>query len=112
MSVYTGKFNYSPYASNENFFLDIPDGWTTHGRAHVFTTLTKDAEGVDKQPFFSTAYVLRSVNDDATSFTVRDLDNKDYYWFTGTRAGDQVTLSLYHEDDVALSTVPLEKVNN
>ncbi|KAK7030147.1 hypothetical protein R3P38DRAFT_3514317 [Favolaschia claudopus] len=113
MSVYFGKFNYPPFASNENFFLDLPDGWITHGRAHVFTTLNKDGGGVSQRPFdLTTAYVLRAVNDNATSFTIRDLDDKVYYWFDGTREGDKVTLSLYSmNDSTVLSTVTLQKVN-
>jgi hypothetical protein len=97
MPVYTGKFNYSPYASNENIIVDFPDGWVTHGRARVWSTWTKDASGVEKSLAFGpalTSYVLRNVSDGATTFMIRDLDDKNYYWFTGTRKDDTITLLL------------------
>ena len=103
MPVYTGKFNYSPYASNENIIVDLPDGWVTHGRVRVWSTWTKDASGGQKSLAFGPAlavYVLRDVSDNATTFTIRDLDNKNYYWFTGTRQGDSITLSLVNTKDV------------
>ncbi|KAK6977149.1 hypothetical protein R3P38DRAFT_2582129 [Favolaschia claudopus] len=112
MSLYVGKLNYSPYASNENFLLDLPDGWITHGRAHVFSTFTQDAGGVNQRPFdLTTAYVLRAVNDDATSFVIRDLDNRKFYWFAGTREGDKVTLNMHvGGDPTSQSTLTLDKV--
>jgi len=112
MPVYTGKLNYSTYASNENIIVDLPDGWVTHGRARVWSTWTKDAGGVEKSLAFGpalTAYVLRDVNDDATKFVIRDLDNKNYYWFTGTRNGDSIILSLLNaKGDICQSNIALK----
>jgi hypothetical protein len=110
MPVYTGKLTYSPYASNENIIFDIPDGWVIHGRARVWSTWTKDAKGNEKTlAFGNKPYVLRDVNDDATTFTIRDLDNKNNYWFTGTRQDDSISLSLLNRHDVTChSNIPLK----
>ncbi|KAF8813133.1 hypothetical protein BYT27DRAFT_7181718 [Phlegmacium glaucopus] len=95
MAVYLGKLNYPPYASNENIIVDLPDGWVRHGRARVWSTWTKNASGTEKaMAFCPPLYVLRDVGDGATTFKIHDLDSKNYYWFTGTRTGDSITLSL------------------
>ena len=76
MSVYTGKFNYARYASNENIFIALLDGWVERGRVHIFTTFTKNAAGVEKCPFAVTQYVLRASDAaDVKKFTIRDIDN-------------------------------------
>lgn len=99
MPIYTGKFTYKKTATadNENIIVDLPDGWVTHGRAHIWSTWTKDARGVGNVLAFGGDYCLRDVNDGATAFTLRDLDNKNFYWFTGTRNGNLITLSMLNE---------------
>jgi hypothetical protein len=102
MPIYTGKFNFKPLADNENIIVDLPDGWVTHGRARVWSTWTKDSHGaaVKSLAFGAGDYVLREVNDGATMFTIRDLDNNHYYWFTGTRNGDSIFLSILKQHNV------------
>jgi hypothetical protein len=112
MSVYTGKFNYSPYASNENIFVVLLDGWVERGRVQVFSTFTRDAAGVDKRPFdLTTAYVLKANDANANSFTIRDLDQKVYYWFDGARAGDTLTLNLHNPSQLVSSGIVVKKLN-
>src|SRR5258708_29109174 len=112
MPIYVGKLNYANYASDENIIVDLPDGWVTHGRARVWSTWTKDASGVAKSLAFGPAlgaYVLRDVNDDATKFAIRDLDNKNYYYFHGIRHGDSVTLSLLNpKNEIVKADIPLK----
>jgi len=98
MPIYTGKFNYKHTAVNENIIVDLPDGWVTHGRARVWSTWTVDRNGISKVLAFGGDYFLREVNDGATTFTIRDLDNNHHHWFTGTRNGDSITLSLMKQD--------------
>ncbi|KDR82291.1 hypothetical protein GALMADRAFT_152979 [Galerina marginata CBS 339.88] len=94
MSVYTGKLNYAPYATNENVFFILPYGWVERGQAYVFSTTTKDGAGVEKD------------------FTIRDLDHKDYYWYSGVRKDENhVTLSLKNTNLVNLSSIELTKLN-
>ncbi|KAF8886688.1 hypothetical protein CPB84DRAFT_1850037 [Gymnopilus junonius] len=111
-TVFTGKFNYSPYASNENFFLTFVDGWVERGQVLVFSTFTKDAAGVDKRPFdLTTKYVLVGQDQYLTKFTINDLDKKAYYFFNGTRNADgTVTLTLVHGSS-NLATINLTKLN-
>ncbi|PPQ96219.1 hypothetical protein CVT26_005593 [Gymnopilus dilepis] len=111
-TVFTGKFNYSPYASNENFFLTFVDGWVERGQVLVFSTFTKDAAGVDKRPFdLTTKYVLIGQDQYLTKFTINDLDKKSYYFFNGTRNSDgTVTLTLVHGSS-NLATINLTRLN-
>jgi hypothetical protein len=94
MPIYTGKFNYKHTAVNENIIVDLPDGW----RARVWSTWTVDRHGVVLA--FGGDYFLREVNDRATTFTIRDLDNNHYHWFTGTHNGDLITLSSMKQDHI------------
>ena len=80
MSVYTGKFNNAPYASNENIFVVLLDGWVERSRVLVFTTFTKDAYGNDKRAFdLTTQYVLGASDANFKKFSIRDLDKKTFY---------------------------------
>ncbi|KDR82023.1 hypothetical protein GALMADRAFT_152815 [Galerina marginata CBS 339.88] len=112
MSVYTGKFNYAPYASNENIFVVFVDGWVERGRVYVFSTFTKDAAGVDKRPFdLTTAFVLQGLTAGSKDFTIRDLDHKAYYWFTCVRNDENsVTLGLNNPSSFNLASVQLTKL--
>ena len=109
--VYTGKFNYAPYASNENIFVVLLDGWVERGGVLVFSTFTKDAAGVDKRPFdLTTTYVLRASDSDAKKFTIRDLDNKAYYWFDASRGTDTITLNLHNPNQLVAQNIELTKL--
>lgn len=112
MSVYTGKFNYAPYATNENMFVVLRDGWVERGQVFVFSTFTKDAAGVDKRPFDLTSqYVLQSQDANAKNFTIRDLDKKAYYWFQCTRNEDNtITLNLSSPNSLDKSTIKLTRL--
>ena len=96
MSVYVGKFNYAPYASNENMFVVFIEGWVERGRVLVFSTFTKDYWDVEKRAFDLTlAYVLQANDANVKTFKIRDLDEKAHYWFQGTRNDDStITLTL------------------
>ena len=112
MSVFTGKFDFSPYASNENMFVVLKDGWVERGQVFVFSTFTKDASGVDKRPFdLTTAYVLQAEDASAKTFTIRDLNKKAFYWFHGTRNEDgTITLELHSPNSFDKSTIKLTKL--
>ena len=111
-SIYVGKFNYSPYASNENIIVNIPDGWVKGARVRVWSTWTKDAGGGEKSLAFGPelgAYVFESVEGD--TFTIRDFHKKNYYWFTGVRfrREDSINLSLLNEkNDVVKYNISLK----
>ncbi|EDR10805.1 uncharacterized protein LACBIDRAFT_324709 [Laccaria bicolor S238N-H82] len=109
--VFTGKFNYSPYASNENIFVVLLDGWVERGGVLVFSTFTKDASGVDKRPFdLTTKYVLKASDSDVKKFIIRDLDNKAYYWFDASRGTDTITLNLRHADQLVAQDIKLTQL--
>ena len=110
MSVYTGKFNYAPYASNENIFVVLLDGWVERSRVLVFSTFTKDGGGVEKRPFEPTQYVLRASDADVKKFTIRDLDNQEYYWFDASRGTDVITLNLRNADELLVENIELTKL--
>jgi len=111
-AIYVGKLNYSTYASNENIIVDLPDGWVTGRRARVWSTWTEDASGTKKSLAFGpnlAAYALQSVNDD--TFVIRDFQKTNYYWFSGTRLGNSISLSMLNNEDVTVQSNILLKLH-
>ena len=100
-----GKFDWVPFASNENMFIVFMDGWVERGRVFVLSTFTKDAAGVEKRRF-ATEYVLQA-NATAKDFTIRDLDQKAFYWFNCTR-NDENNITLNLKNPVAADTCTIQ----
>ena len=113
MSVYTGKFDLTPFAKNENMFVVFMNDWTERSRVLVFSTFTKDAGGIEKRPFdLTTAYVLQAQDFNSKNFTIRDLDKKAFYWFECVRNDESsITLKLADPNSFNLSTIQLTKLH-
>ena len=111
--TFTGKFNYSPYANNENIFVVLPNGVEPGCKAYVFTTWTQNAAGVQKSPYAQVKNVI-SYPPGYAYFYIGTHDTAAYYWWRATvqDGGNKIKLEMYSPREVGpVATTIVEKLD-
>ncbi|KAF8156085.1 hypothetical protein B0H34DRAFT_520723 [Crassisporium funariophilum] len=108
-SIFVGKLNYTPYASNENFFVVFPDGLSDTGRAYVLLTWTKNGSGIEKYRSVSSFHPARqslglSLLGD-NGFQMKDPEDA-WYWYKGVVKGrDSIQIDMYEPSGAKVASI-------
>ncbi|KAK7444036.1 hypothetical protein VKT23_015433 [Stygiomarasmius scandens] len=108
-AVYMGKFNMDKYASNENFFLVLPEGLKEGGTCYMFTAFTQDASGTQKRPLTNVLATI-SLDRPRSEFIVRSNGTGEWYWFIGrpTEKGGKIVLKMFDPNgEQSIATIEL-----
>ncbi|RAK71728.1 uncharacterized protein BO72DRAFT_391242 [Aspergillus fijiensis CBS 313.89] len=100
MLIYSGKFSYSPYATNELFSVVFRDNVQTGDRVAVILQWSKDAGGQVKSNSNHHGTVSKVSTNGSGEKEIEIFQNeKDstYYWYKGKVSGETMTLSMWNK---------------